>query len=170
MKRRHSASGQNAKYSSRTDVFRFGLEFGHCPTAGISHLCQQATLTEGALPAVCLFGTGLYAAVVRVLKIGLAVCPLLAWVFANRLALVGTIFLGTEKEPPYSALRCSWGFFGARARGQENQNQDHRRGCQEPPTYGFCGMLPYAVAGHQCQLPKLMLRAWRAARRRKSSM
>jgi hypothetical protein len=124
-----SAPGQNSKYSSRTDVFRFGSELGHCPTAGISHLCQQATLTEGALPAVCLFGTGSYAAVVRVLKIGLAVCPLLARVFANRLTLVGTIFLGTEKEPLYSALRCSWGFFGARAHGQENQNQDHRRGC-----------------------------------------
>ena len=32
---RMSLMGQNAKYSSRTDVFRFGSELGHCPTAGV---------------------------------------------------------------------------------------------------------------------------------------
>ena len=103
----------------------------------MSEKCQKATLTEGASIAVCLLGAGLYAVVVRVSKIGLAVCPLLAGVFANRLALVGTIFLGTEKEPLYSAPRCSWGFFGARARidVQENQNQHHRRSCLTSKHY-----------------------------------
>jgi hypothetical protein len=98
MKRRHSASGQNAKYSSRTDVFRFGSELGHCPTVGTSHLCQQVTLTEGALPAVCLFGTGLYAAVVRVLKIGLAVCPLLARVCFRKPPFAGPHNLSRNGE------------------------------------------------------------------------
>jgi hypothetical protein len=95
----------------------------------MSQTCQHATLTEGASTAECwLLGAGLYAVVVRVSKIGLAVCPLLAGFFANRLTPVGTIFLGAEKEPLYSALRCSGSFFGARARvdDQKSQNQDHR--------------------------------------------
>ena len=96
---------------------------------------QQATLTEGSSTAVRLLGTSLYAVVVRVLEIGLAVCPLLAGIFANGLTPVGTIFPGTAKEPLYPALRCSGSFFGARARidSQENQNQGRRCSTKSAP-------------------------------------
>jgi hypothetical protein len=83
-----------------------------------------------------LLGADLYAVVIRVLEIGLPVCPLLAGVFANRFTPVGTIGLGTrrglgewrEEDPLYSAGKCSGSFFGASAHidGQERHNQDHR--------------------------------------------
>lgn len=131
---------------------------GRVPIKRLTAVCStpiathQATLTEGASTTICLLGTGLYAVVVRVLKIGLAVCPSLAGAFANRLTPVGTIFLGTEKEPLYSAPRCSGSFFGAGARidGQENQNQDNGRGCSTRKRYRKPTQR-HAVHAHLCK-------------------
>jgi len=138
-----------ALLSIMSALVRTADKVGHRVT---SEKGQQQTLTEGASTAVRLLRTGLYAVVVRVLKIGLAVCPLLAGVFANRLTPAGTIFLGAEKEPLYSALRCSGGFFGVRARidGQENHNQDHGRRCSTRKRYRKPTQR-HAVPAHLCK-------------------
>jgi hypothetical protein len=108
--------------------FRICTNRRHC---AIPERIERASTAE-----YWLLGADLYAVAIRVLEIGLPVCPLLAGVFANRFTPVGTIGLGTrrgvgewrEEDPLYSAGKCSGSFFGASAHidGQERHNQDHR--------------------------------------------